>query len=278
MNDKPDRPALRYYGGKWLIGKWIISHFPSHQSYIEPCGGAASVLLQKDRSALETYNDLDGSVVNFFRVLRDEPDALIHSLNWTPWAREEYEMSLQTDGRPIENARRFWVWCWMGIGGKWGGWRSITSPDSRNGVAWPQDTINLDHLKKVAERFRGVQIEHIDSMECVRKYANDESLIYIDPPYLPETRERPGRYAFEWTEGQHIEAAEVLRNCKGSVVISGYACPLYADLYEAYGWTRRDRESATNGGGKRVESLWLSPQSVSRAMNDLPIFNQGKFK
>jgi len=85
--DAPKRPALRYYGGKWKLAPWIISHFPEHQNYVEPCGGAASVLLQKPRSPLETYNDLDGNVVNFFRVLRDQPDELIRKIRLTPWAR-----------------------------------------------------------------------------------------------------------------------------------------------------------------------------------------------
>lgn len=92
------RPALRYYGGKWKLAPWIISHFPAHKNYVEPCGGAASVLLQKPRSPLETYNDLDGNVVNFFRVLRDRPDELIRKIRLTPWARAEYELSLQPRG------------------------------------------------------------------------------------------------------------------------------------------------------------------------------------
>ena len=88
------RPALRYYGGKWNLAPWIISFFPPHKNYVEPCGGAASVLLQKPRSPLETYNDFDGNVVNFFRVLRDRPDELIRKIRLTPWARAEYELSL----------------------------------------------------------------------------------------------------------------------------------------------------------------------------------------
>lgn len=77
---KPTRPALRYYGGKWRIGQWVISHFPAHECYVEPYGGGASVLLQKARSPLEVYNDLDGAAVNFFRVLRERQGELARSV------------------------------------------------------------------------------------------------------------------------------------------------------------------------------------------------------
>lgn len=111
--DAPKRPALRYYGGKFNLAPWIISHFPEHKSYVEPCGGGASVLLQKQRSELETYNDIDGNVVNFFRVLRDQPEELIKKIWLTPWARTEYEMAYQKCDDDIEKARRFYMACWM---------------------------------------------------------------------------------------------------------------------------------------------------------------------
>jgi len=95
-----------------------LSFFPQHKNYIEPCAGAGSVLLQKARSPLETYNDIDGNVVNFFRVLRDRPDDLLRQIRLTPWARAEYESCWDDCDDALEQARRFWVWAWMGIGGQ----------------------------------------------------------------------------------------------------------------------------------------------------------------
>src|SRR3990167_9397763 len=115
--DAPARPALRYYGGKWNLAPWIIGHFPPHKNYVEPCGGAASVLLQKPRSPLETYNDLDGNVENFFRILRDFSAELIRRISLTPWAREEYELSFRPTDDPIEQARRFFVQSRMSMQG-----------------------------------------------------------------------------------------------------------------------------------------------------------------
>ncbi len=117
-------------------------------------------------------------------------------------------------------------------------------------------------LEVIAGRFSVVQIENIPWQYAVTDYDNDDALIYFDPPYVSAERAAPERYALEWTDADHHAAAELLRTCAGYVVVSGYACPLYADLYERHGWQRVDTEAQTNSGGKRVESLWLSPRTV----------------
>lgn len=267
------RPALRYYGGKWNLAPWIISHFPAHKNYLEPCGGAASVLLQKRPSLLETYNDLDGNVVNFFRVLRDDFDDLIRKIELTPWSKAEYLTCHEPAVSPVEKARRFWVLCWMSVqGGTHNSvlgshWRRARHADSRRGTPPPKDGTDIYHLWTIANRLKRVQIESDDWLNCVEKYDSPETLIYFDPPYVGSTRANNTRYAFEWNEGQHLEAAGVLSEAAGYVVVSGYACPLYAELYEANGWTRRDKETQTNSGGRRVESIWLSPRTWAALSN-----------
>lgn len=277
--DAPARPALRYYGGKWNLAQWIISHFPPHQNYVEPCGGAASVLLQKPRSPLETYNDLDGNVVNFFRVLRDRPDELIRAIRLTPWARAEFEACRQAADDPMEKARRFYVLTSMSMHGgsnghasDWQHWRDWIdshhkSPEKQMG--------DIEDIYRVAYRLQHVQVEQRDYAEVVTMYDHPNSLIYFDPPYVTETRAQAERYAHEWTATQHAEAAALLCQCAGYVVVSGYACDLYAELYEAHGWQRVDKEAQTNSGGKRIESLWLSPRTwaaLHHDYSDLPLF------
>lgn len=274
----PTRPALRYYGGKWRLAQWIISYFPPHQNYVEPCGGAASVLLQKPRSPLETYNDLNGDVVNFFRVLRDQPKELFERVRLTPWARGEYEYCLTPADDPLEKARRFFAAACMSFNGATLdskatlGWRNTTDARNRSSAAW--DIQNND-LMVIAERLIGVQIENRDWIEVVTRLDNDAALIYIDPPYVQEKRSKPSMYAFEWDRAQHVAAAELLHQCVGYVVVSGYACQLYAELYEGHGWHRVDREAGTNSGGTRTESLWLSPRcwaTLNDQYDDLPMF------
>lgn len=261
--DAPKRPALRYYGGKWRLAPWIISHFPEHKNYVEPCGGAASVLLQKPRSPLETYNDLDDNVVNFFRVLRDRPEELIRKIRLTPWARAEFELCEVPVNDEIELAHRFWVRSVMTISGmgNGSGWRCLRSQEKGLNETSSWFYVSLEHLNDTASRLRGVQIDCVPYQDFVRKYDNASALIYFDPPYILDTRTNKNEYAFEWTDTDHTEAADLLRQAQGYVIISGYACPLYTDLYEAHGWQRVDKEAQTNSGGKRVETLWLSPRT-----------------
>lgn len=255
------RPALRYYGGKWNLAPWIISYFPEHDSYVEPCGGAASVLLQKPRSAVETYNDLYGNVVNFFLILRERPAELIEQIRFTPWARAEYRLSYEPAVDPLEQARRFYLRMMMGIGAEPGnstGMRMVR----RSGDGIPAKYhANCDHLYQVAERLMDVQIEQLPAEECIIRYDTPETLFYFDPPYVLEERSSGKAYAFEVDQAFHVTAAELLRQSQGYAVVSGYACQLYTDLYEAHGWQRVDIEAQTNGE-KRIESLWLNPKTV----------------
>lgn len=264
------RPAIRYYGGKWNLAEWILSYFPPHQQYVELCGGAGSVLLQKPRSDLEIYNDLDNNVVNFFQMLRDRPEELINKIWLTPWARAEYELHRvpDPDPDPLEKARRFWVGCCMSISGSpftSSGMRLVKSVEhAPNGVrSWFYE--KLDHLYAAAERFRMVQIENKPYQDILSSYDHPETLFYFDPPYVTSTRTNGKEYLHEWTDNDHREAAELLQRVQGYVVVSGYPSPLYAEIYT--GWHRTDREAAVNAGSKRVECLWLSPRTTEALAN-----------
>jgi DNA adenine methylase len=259
-------PAFRLYGGKWLIARWIIEHFPPHAHYVEPCGGAASVLLQKPPSELETYNDLSGDIVNFFRVLRDNPDELIAAIELTPWSRAEYERALKPNkANPVESARRFWCRQQMSIHagtcGQSRGMRFCKRTAYRVPELKKRERI-LDSLRSTAVRLRDVQIENRPALEVIQRYAKPDALLYVDPPYPGNLRTEQRRYDLEWTAEDHRRAAELLRASPGYTVLSGYACPLYHDLYEAHGWRRADHPARNNSGNVRMESIWLSPRTV----------------
>lgn len=285
--DAPTRPALRYHGGKWRAAPWIIAHLPDdHDVYVEPFGGSAAVLLQKARSPIEVYNDLDGDVVNFFRLLREQPDELIRAIYWTPFAHAEYQLSHEPTDDPLEAARRFYVRSHLTISGptaQWNsGWRRQTFMSrGRSGQSSmtpaAQSFMQTEHLLQVAERLRGVVIECTDALELIRRYDHPRAVFYIDPPYVHETRGkwRNTAYRHEMTDEQHRALAAVLHDCTGMVLLSSYHSPLYDELYPD--WQQHERDFRTNGNTGRMatEVLWLNPAAhAARAGRQLPLFKE----
>jgi DNA adenine methylase len=273
----PSRPALRYHGSKYSLSGWIIGHFPQHECYVEPFGGGASVLLQKSRSWLEIYNDLDQQVVNFFRVLREQPGDLVRMIELTPYAKVEWDLSYSDTSDSLESARRFYVKSYMNIAGatsQWrSGWRRQKVVTKQNGkkrmTAAPISFMHTDHLYAIANRLRGVQIECDNALAVIERYDSPTALFYLDPPYPSSTRGRWKKtaYAHEMTDEQHCKLAELLHHISGMALVSGYQCELYNHLYAD--WTRVEKKARVNGAGYATESLWLSP---AVAKNNLPLF------
>lgn len=258
------RPIMRYHGGKWKLAPWIISYFPPHRVYTETFGGAASILLRKPRAYAEIYNDLDGEIVNVFRVLRDHDKAveLSRQIALTPFARDEFDLSYEASDNDIEQARRTILRTFAGFGS---GAMNSTKPtgfrsnSTRAGTTPAHDWAHFpDALPAIIERLAGVVIENRPAVEIIRQHDSPETLHYVDPPYVHSTRkERQAKnYRHEMTDDQHRELADVLHDCAGMVVLSGYDCELYRDLYGD--WTRFDRSTFADGAKARTESLWLN--------------------
>jgi DNA adenine methylase len=262
----PKRPLLRYHGGKWELAPWIISHFPAHRVYVEPYGGAASVLLRKPRSYAEIYNDLDGEIVNLFRVLRDPMQAreLVRLVALTPYARAEFELSYLPDGDPVEQARRTVVRSFMGYHaeattGQPAGFRTGVRGDKPSAA---NDWAHID-LGAAIGRLRGVTIENRPALRVIRAYDRPEALFYLDPPYPAGVRGTDGFYRHEMTDGEHRELAELANSVKGMVIISGYRCPLYDELYAD--WRCVTKYCYADSAAPRQEALWLSPRLANDA-------------
>lgn len=255
------RPALRYHGGKWRLAPWIISviHATPHSIYVEPFGGGASVLLRRRPAETEIYNDLDGAVVNFFRVLRQQPDQLIRAIWLTPYSRREFRMAHEDEEEDsdIERARRFYIRAWQGRGRPSLSWTSdwrYASATRKN----IQSDWNPNHLWAIARRLRTVYIEEGDAIDIIRRYDSPEALHYVDPPYVRATRGRRGAaYQKEYTDQDQKNLAHELRACAGHVVLSGYRSDLYDALYSD--WQRLERATRADGGKSTLECLWLSP-------------------
>lgn len=268
----PKRPLVRYHGGKWKLAGWILRHLPAHRVYVEPYGGGGSVLLQKARSYAEIYNDLDGEIVNLFRAARDQGEELARAVELTPFARAEFAQAYEPDGEPLEQARRTLIRAFMGFGsaGASGQVTGFRANSNRSGTTPAHDWMNFpDHLRAVVQRLRGVVIENRDALDVMRHQDGLDTVHYVDPPYVHETRhmrERSQAYKHEMTDEQHRDMAEVLASLCGTVVLSGYRCPLYDEIFK--GWQRVDAAAHADGARDRVESLWLSRECPQAGLFD----------
>lgn len=266
----PTRPLLRYHGGKWKLAPWIIQHLPPHRIYVEPYGGAASVLLRKPRSYSEVYNDLDGEIVNLFRVLRNPAQAreLIRLVSLTPYAREEFDLSWLIDGDPVEQARRtlFRFCSSFATGAQKDSGTGFRGNVTRLGSTPVDDWTNTPAiLERIIARLRGVVIENRPALDVMQQYDNPQALHYVDPTYVFSTRGKRTAgvvYKHEMSDKDHAEMAAVLHDLTGMVVLSGYRSKLYDELFA--GWQRVERSTHADGARDRVECLWISPSAVQR--------------
>lgn len=269
-------PALRYHGGKFRMAPWITGFFPPHRCYVEPFGGAASVLLHKRRSYAEVYNDLDGDIVNFFRVLRDpaQLEQLVAACVLTPYAREEFLQAYDHSDAPVERARRLAIRASMGFGSA-GATRGGTGfrVDTRRkfGTAQQVWARYPEHLAAIGQRFTEVLVENRPAIEIIDQHDGSDTLIYADPPYVLSTRDprasyaNSGYYRHEMRDVDHIELLQALLACRGMVAISGYDNEIYNDMLS--GWERHEtkaRISAGRGTALRMETVWLNP-AISEA-------------
>lgn len=288
----PTRPALRWHGGKWRLAPWIIGHFPPHRIYVEPFGGAASVLMRKPRAYAEVYNDLDHEVLALFRILRDAEAAKVlrRSLELTPFARAEFTDAYQPTEDPIEQSRRLIVRSFMGFGSnahasQHKGHRStgFRATSNRSGTTPAQDWANYpEAMDALVKRCAGVTVESRDAKLVMSTHDGPQTLHYVDPPYLPETRARGNRYDLAWrmyrhelTPEDHAELLTFLRGLTGMVVLSGYPAPLYEE--HLGDWTRVETKAFADGARERIEVLWLNPACFAalakvRMGNDAPLF------
>lgn len=258
------RPIFRYPGGKFTLAKWVISHFPGHETYVELFGGAASVLLQKQRSQGEVYNDINGDVVNVFRILRNDEMArkLTSKLLLTPFSYDEYKAAFDPTEDPIEKARQMIFRSYAGIGSDSlfrpnAGYRGLVNRQS--GVTPATPWAEFPHeISKFVERLRGVSIENRDATRLIKLYDRPRTLFYVDPPYVMSTRSSKSvMYENEYSDQQHRDLAAALRNITGMAIVSGYTCELYDEIYS--GWRQVLRNHKAQNGKPRVECLWLSP-------------------
>lgn len=268
MCEVPARPALRYHGAKFRLASWIMQFFPPHTCYVEPFGGAAGVLLQKERVYAEVYNDLDGAVVNFFRVLRDPAwrAQLLEQLILTPYSRVDFEQAWEPTDDAIESARRLCIRAQMGFGsaGATKGHTGFRIDTKREyGTAQHLWAMYPAAVAAAGQRMSGVLIENRSAIEVMKQHDGESTLHFVDPPYMHETRVMTGSlrtYKHELSDFDHSDLLDALLELEGFVVLSGYRSDLYMEKLSS--WTVKStkaRISAGRGTALREEVVWINP-------------------
>lgn len=260
--------AFGWYGGKFSHLDWLLPLLPDCLHYCEPFAGSGAVLLNRKPSPVETYNDIDGEVVNFFKVLREEKEKLIEQIAMTPFSREEFAIAceLDPDLTPLERARRFYVRARQvrtGLAqtasiGRWANCKN-TSRAGMSGVVsrWLGGVEQLDFI---AERLLRVQIENRPAIDTIKLYDSKETLFYCDPPYIHETRGDTKSYGFEMNDNHHRELAKTLNAIEGLAAVSNYECELMEELYPSGKWKKIFSPVKTIHSTKdtRQEVLWIN--------------------
>ena len=260
--------AFGWYGGKFSHLDWLLPHLPECLHYCEPFAGSGAVLLNRPPSPVETYNDIDGEVVNFFKVLREEKDHLTEQIALTPFSREEFAIACELDPNltNLERARRFYVRARQvrtGLAqtasiGRWANCKN-TSRAGMSGVVsrWLG---GVEQLEFIAERLLRVQIENRPAIDVINLYDSKETLFYCDPPYIHETRGDTKSYGFEMEDHDHRALAKTLNSIEGLAAISNYECELMEELYPSGKWKKFYSPEKTIHSTKdtRQEVLWVN--------------------
>lgn len=260
-------PPLKWHGGKQYLARRIIGLMPKHLHYVEPFAGGLAVLLERDPNdsrlwqgdgVSEVVNDLNGELVNFWRVLRGRdtfPD-FVRACEATPLSRDAFEEAAQVESiDPVERAWAFFVRCRQSRAGTFKGFTSLTRSRTRRGIngnasEWMGA---VEGLAAVHARLWPVVIENMDAVDLIRREDGPGTLFYCDPPYLHETRAVTDAYAHEMTEADHVRLLQALADIEGRFLLSGYRNDLYDDIAERQGWTRHDFDMPNHAAGGKVK-------------------------
>ncbi len=278
--------AFGWYGGKYSHLDWLLPLLPQTAHFCDVFGGSAAVLINRTPAPIETYNDIDSELVNFFRVLRQHKEALTELIGLTPFSREELEVACQPltpDISELERARRFFVrarqvrtgLAQTASAGRW----AHCVLTSRAGMAgavsrWLGAS---EDLPFIAQRLLRVQIENAPALEVIKRYDSTDTLFYCDPPYVHGTRGDSNAYGFEMSDEDHRSLAGTLNQIAGKVALSGYHSPLYDELYRGWFVTESLSKMAHSVKTERTEVLWTNydPQLPTHSAKEVT-WNQAK--
>ncbi len=267
--------AFGWYGGKFSHLDFILPNLPTDERHFcDVFGGSAAVVINRAPAPVETYNDLDSELVNFFRVLRDPntSEDLVKAIGLTPFSREELVLACEpvSGVDPLERARRFFVRArqtrtGLAQSASEGRWAHCLLT-SRAGMAGAVSRWlgSVEGLSEIVQRLQRIQIENAPALEVIERYDTPDTLFYLDPPYVHEVRGDTAAYGAEMTDDDHRQLADLLHTIKGRAAISGYRSTLYDELFADWNRIDADPRLCHSVRSSRQESLWVNYEPCQR--------------
>lgn len=263
---------LKWHGGKSYLAAKITALMPPHLHYVEPYAGGLSVLLAKDPEGVsEVVNDLNRELTNFWRVMQVPNlfEQFLRIEQATPFAETEFQWASRQpdriDDAPALAAHAFFIRCRQSLAGRMESFAPLSRTRTRRGMneqasAWLSA---VDGLPAVHARLKRVVVLNRDALDVIRQQDGPDTLFYLDPPYLQETRTTPAVYAHEMTADQHLGLLDALSGVRGKFLLSGYRSDLYDGFAEAQRWWRADFDLPNHSAGgaekrRMTECVWMN--------------------
>lgn len=256
------KQPIKWHGGKYYLADTIIKLMPPHKHYVEPYAGGLAVLFRKSGHGVsEAVNDINKSIANFYRVLRDKSkfEEFSRIVQLTPFHEEEFKESRIGDSShmDVEMAVKFFIKCRQSRQGLGKSFATLSKSRTRRGMneqvsSWLS---SVDGLKDVHDRLRKVVIFSRDALRVIESEDSEHTLFYCDPPYLEETRSAFGQYEYEMIYEQHKELLSALGSISGRFILSGYKSPLYNSWAKENGYNRMDIKTVKHSSGLGLKSM-----------------------
>lgn len=244
-----------------MSAPWYIENMPPHKAFVDLFGGGCNIILRKPRSKFEIYNDLDGEVINFFRVIQNPETCqkLLRIIKRTPYAREAFYDAYKPTYDPIQRAANLAIKSRMSIHvsamwkGKGSNFHSTTSTSRYNATVYEKLPRKIAQTR---QRLQGVVIENKDAIKLIPQFDYPDTLFFADPPYIPETRAKT-TYGCEMTSEQHAALLDALIQAQGNAMVCGYDNALYREKLAGWKLLTRKGQAMMSGHKGRIECLWI---------------------
>lgn len=262
---KKIRPIVKIHGGKYYLCDWILHHFPQqyeNMTYLEPFVGGGSIFLNKNKSIKEIINDIDYGIYAIWHVLKNNSLDFILKLKNTNYTKDIFQESQQYTNKDIFNdAVNSFILRRMSRGGlqKAFSW----SDRLRGGRPGDENAFYtmVNSLSVIANKLKQVDIYNQNALELIKNNNHSNVLLYLDPPYMHNTRISKTAYNYEMTENDHKELSIILNKFNGKVVLSGYRSPQYDKWYQ--NWNMVSRQIVNHSSQQKIkqyktECLWVN--------------------